>query len=97
MGQPECGGEAEQDVRQVPKRMPMTQAWQGAGQKYETLFRHTDLGGAAQQVGVEGEEHLEGALRPHGLAALGQQLRAVHQPQARHQAAELRHHCWQAH
>ena len=57
----------------------------------------TDLGGAAQEVGVEGEEHLERALRAHGLGALGQQRAAVHEPQARHQPAELRHHRRQAH
>ena len=77
--------------------MPMAQAWEGTGQGYNTLFRHADLGGAAEQVGVKGEEHLEGALRAHGLAALGQQLRAVHEAQTRNQPAELRHHCWQAH
>ena len=60
--------------------------------------RHAaDLGGAAQEVGVEGEEHLEGALRPHGLAPPRQQVPAVHEPQAPHQAAELGHHRWQAH
>lgn len=67
------------------------------GQRTDEARYAADLGGVAQEVGVEGEEHLEGALRPHGLAPLGQQLPALHEPQARHQAAELCHHRRQTH
>ena len=65
--------------------------------KTEWLMVGTNLRRAAQKVGVKGEEHLEGTLRPHGLCALRQQALAVHQPQSVRQLRELIYHCWQAH
>ncbi len=55
------------------------------------------LCGVAQQEGVEGEEHLERALRAGRLQPPRQQRTAVHEVQALCQPRELCHHCWQAH
>lgn len=55
-----------------------------------------ESGRASQQVGVEGEEHLQGALRVGCLRVAGVPGLAVQQAQASRQLGELRDHRGQA-